>query len=330
MNLLRVFVSAAFLNLVLSPLVLSQSPLKSLPKQRISFGMEDESFPNQVPVPETARKLISEDHDVKNVLHYAELTPAELPANWLQCAEVRLSQSGEPDLVVMGVNQLLGANITSFWILRPVGNGYEVALRTAALTLTILPTRTNGLFDLETGASTANRYFLNEYAYMERAYELSKSVSAPIGEEVPTDFSNYTAQKTVRFTYTEPLNPNEAFAHARDWLWTQWRLEKPTYLKLIWFSKEGDETSALYLIDKTVSQGVVVTIVHRRIEFDRTPSHKGRKLERVNIDIAADVERHAVAQGDKLGPELPESSKPPDVPYKLLFTDYFGDTVHTL
>ena len=61
----------------------------------------------------------------------------------------------ETDIVVMAEGLLRGANVTTFWVLRPTKRGYEILVAAPAHDLSIKRTRANGYKDIELFSATA-------------------------------------------------------------------------------------------------------------------------------------------------------------------------------
>src|SRR5262245_29033087 len=82
---------------------------------------------------------------------------SKLPKSWLMASEVHLAGPDEKDIVVVAAGHLIGANATTFWILRPTDHSFAVLLAAPAHDLFIKDTRSNGYKDLEIAAATAVR-----------------------------------------------------------------------------------------------------------------------------------------------------------------------------
>ena len=78
--------------------------------------------------------------------------------NLFQVVPIHLSSSMETDYIALGRDPLSGADCFWFWLVRPVGNHAQVILFSNALTVQLLPTRTNGYRDIRSTWSSAAGY----------------------------------------------------------------------------------------------------------------------------------------------------------------------------
>jgi hypothetical protein len=271
-----------------------------------SFSAEDDKFPNAVPLPGCVRHLLASDERVVNVLKYEHLSPAQLPADWFTASERDLEQGNEKYLVVMGSSMMRGANVNPFWIFRRSENSCDLLLTVAAHHLEVLKAKTNGLPDIKLAALTAIRYFENEYRFDGNNYRAAKRTSQPIGEEIPQNLSDFETREPLVQRLAQ--NPEPIICEARAWLWQQWWLEKPSYLKVTLYSIEGDETTTTYFIRKS-GGALEVLIQKHQVIVDRT-THAGARQATVEdeIIIAADVERRlALKNNPDRKTNVPES-----------------------
>jgi hypothetical protein len=125
--------------------------------------------------------------------------------------------------------------------------------------------------------------------------------------------------------------PGPILNQARGWLWQQWWLEKPSYLKVTLHAREGDQTTTEFFICKTGERLDVLIHTHR-IATDRAP-HPGVRLPVVEdeIELAAGVERRwALANNPDRKTEVPENQEASPDTYELCFMDEAGSTVDVL
>lgn len=217
----------------------AQQPPEAFSHPPTSFSAEDDKFLHAVTLPECVRRSLASDERVANTLKYEHLSPEKLPADWFTASERDLGQSNGTYLVVMGASLMRGANINPFWIFRLSANFCDLLLEVGAHDLEVLNTKTNGLPDIKTVALTAVRYFENQYRFDGHSYQVVTRTSQPIGDEIPRDLSGFETRKPL--VQRVGQNPEPVLNEARAWLWRQWWLEKPSYLKLILHSKEGDD-----------------------------------------------------------------------------------------
>ena len=106
-----------------------------------------------------------------------------IPTGGLEAGVVHLHGSKERDLVVIGSGQpFLGANIGPFWIIRDLPSGPKVVLQTMTLALSVLPTRSKGLRDIELNASTGVDFTTTCLRFDGERYIMLKNRSHPIGK----------------------------------------------------------------------------------------------------------------------------------------------------
>ena len=95
-------------------------------------------------------------------------------------SNINLNGDGYLDLVVMGQGKLLGANVTSFWILLGQKDGYRLVLKTEALQIVVGKKRTNGLLNIDTVAITANTIITSQYVFRRKNYQLVHTIREKI------------------------------------------------------------------------------------------------------------------------------------------------------
>jgi hypothetical protein len=137
----------------------AQQPHQSAVNPQRLLSMEDEKFAHPVVLPNCARRLLTRNRDVVNVLDNAHPSLKQLPDDWFQASEIERDQGNGRSLVVRGVGGMLGANITPFWVFRWSAKSCALLPSTAAHDLEVLKTRANGLPDIESSAATADRLF---------------------------------------------------------------------------------------------------------------------------------------------------------------------------
>jgi hypothetical protein len=294
-----------------------------------SFSAEDDKLPHPVPLPNCVRRLLASDQHVVNTLKYEQISPEKLPTDWFTASEQDLELTDGTLLVVMGAGLMRGANINPFWIFRQSTNACDLLLTVGAHDVEILTTKTNRLPDIETIALTAVRYFENQYRFDGRNYQVVKRTSQPIGEEIPHNLSDFETRKPLIQGAGQSLDP--ILCEARAWLWRQWRLEKPSYIKVILHSKEGDATTTTYFI-RRASSDLSLMIQTHRILADRVP-HSGalRRSVEDEIVLAVDIERRlALKNNPDRKTKVPENQEVSPDSYELYFNDDSGNNVAIL
>ena len=230
-----------------------------------------------------------------------------------------MKQGNETLLVVTGAKMMRGANVNPFWIFLRSGESCETVLKVGAHDIDALKTRTNGLPDIKIVAMTAVSVGESWYKFDGKTYQLARTLRQPIGAEVPKDLSGFEAR--ISLVQRPEQDPESILAQARGWLWQQWWLEKPSYLKVKLHSKEGDETVTTYYIEKGSGQQMLVTIQIHSVLTDRGP-HQGTRntITRDEIIFADDVERRwAIAGNSDRTQQVPENDEVAPDSYELFF-----------
>ncbi len=304
----------------------AQQPSKVGHSFQRSFGMEDEKFDHPVALPSCVRVLLGRDRDVSNVLESSHLSPEELSADWFRASEIGRDQSNRRVMVVMGVGQMLGASTAPIWIFRWSAKSCDLLLSWDAQGLEVLKTKTNGLDDIEIATAKLYGSFQGTFKFNGQKYQQVERVIQQTGEEIPTDLSGYETRRAA----LPPVKDRSVLTavEARGWLWRQWRLGKPSRLRVTAHSKEGDVTTTDYYIRKT-GERLDVLIHRRRVQTDRVP-HPGIRLPKTEdeIEVATDVERRwALADKPDRETEVPENEDAAPDTYELYFLDEGGGKV---
>jgi hypothetical protein len=139
----------------------------------------EEEIEHPVSLPEDVLQILRQDKDNQRSLEDNQ-TPNEMPASWFVASQISLNNDSQPDLIVMGVGPLRGANITPFWVFNNSLKGYKLVLMTATHSLTILDARTKGHRQIKTAAMTAVDVHINVYKFNGREYQVQHSLREPI------------------------------------------------------------------------------------------------------------------------------------------------------
>jgi hypothetical protein len=95
-------------------------------------------------------------------------------------SEVHLTGPEEKDLVVVAAGLLRGANVTTFWVLRPADGGYELLLTAPAHDLIIKQSRSKGYKNIELLSATAVWVSTMSLRFDGRRYEVHTRSAKPI------------------------------------------------------------------------------------------------------------------------------------------------------
>ncbi len=124
-------------------------------QEQRSFSAEDNQVKNPTSIPPEVLATLSQDPDVRAVLEDEHIS-GTVPASWLTASEVHLHSKAEKDLLVMAIGPLSGANVTTFWLFRPLHGQYEQILNAPAHDLHVKNTYSNGYRDIELVSATAD------------------------------------------------------------------------------------------------------------------------------------------------------------------------------
>lgn len=288
--------------------------------EQTSFSIECD-FEHPVPVNGAAKEALATSPRLARKLKQKHLEPKDLPDRWFVASRVRLGDGGRVGLVVMGVDGLLGANITSFWVLRRTGKGYDLVLDTIAAALDILETKTDGLQDIETYFPGSIAYAgSQEFRFDGQRYQVTKRTSQTIGAKVPRDLAGYETHAP----FVQPADDDTAavLAQARTWIWHHWKDGKPFYVTVVTQNGDGDQaTYELYTSDDSDEPGLIVK-VHKTHWEQESPSGPRRKITDDDLWVASDVERVYPAIDDQHDPQIiPEQKDVAASVYRLNFRD---------
>jgi hypothetical protein len=137
-------------------------------EQRI-FSIEGDTVQHPVSLPPGILKILAQDSDVQQIQKAFRLT--SVPSDWFVASVVHLAGPNEDDFVIIGTGPILGANVTTFWCLRPSHDGdFELLLTIAAHDLTIKDERSGGYRNIEVTAATAVRVSKVLYKFADEKY----------------------------------------------------------------------------------------------------------------------------------------------------------------
>ena len=146
----------------------------SPPRGQTSFNLE-EPVSRPVPIPADVLRGLGQDERVLSCLSGADQSAVEIPPSWFAASAINLNGDQLPDLIIKPVNScLFGANIGPFWVFRNTGKGYALALRTDALELEVLPTKTRNYRNIRASAASARQVFKRLYRFDGQSYRPSR------------------------------------------------------------------------------------------------------------------------------------------------------------
>ena len=148
--------------------------------EQTHFSAEDESVTHPIVLPGKALRLIKEDPLVAEALKSQAPATTQVPAGWLMASEVHLAGTDEKDTVVVAAGLLSGANVTTYWVLRPADRGYELLLTAPAHDLVITRTQSRGYKDIELVSATAVEVSTLSLRFDGRRYQVHARSSKPI------------------------------------------------------------------------------------------------------------------------------------------------------
>jgi hypothetical protein len=138
------------------------------------FSAEDTAV-KPVSLPSEIVAILAQDARVQEELRIEGVSAEALPSRWFVLSEVHLKSPGEREFIVMGTGPLLGANVTTFWVFRPVSRNLVLILRATAHTLALNDTRSRGYRDIELISATAVQYTNVVYQFNGETYERQTS-----------------------------------------------------------------------------------------------------------------------------------------------------------
>ncbi len=146
--------------------------------EQSSFNMEDAVVDHPAQIPKSALRVLVEDRHVAQQLRIHNLSPDQIPSSWFQTAEVHLDGGNEKDFVVIGKGDLLGANVTPFWVIRNSDKGTQLVLAVPAHELRILKSRSRGFKDIWVGAVISGDLSTITYHFDGEKYQVFQRGSA--------------------------------------------------------------------------------------------------------------------------------------------------------
>lgn len=134
----------------------AQNNQKTSPHEQTEFSSEYDTVDHPVRLPEGVLQILKDDRHVLLAMRGNNMPPDQLPPNaWFVASQVHLARPDEADLMVMGVEELRGADVNTFWVFRRTPGRYELVLHIAVHDLKVLDRVSKGYRDIQTWSSTA-------------------------------------------------------------------------------------------------------------------------------------------------------------------------------
>jgi hypothetical protein len=147
-----------------------QVPIREDADQYV-FSANDETMQHPISLPSRAFAMVARDQSLASLLEGTSVAREKVPESWFVASVVHLASKNEGDLIVMGVGPVRGANVTTFWLLRPKGEVFELLLTATAHTLKVTQARSNGYRDVELVSATAVRVSTSLFTFRAGTYQ---------------------------------------------------------------------------------------------------------------------------------------------------------------
>lgn len=118
------------------------------------FSAEDEAVKSPVSIPDDAWAILKVDSRVRNVLKDDNLWPDQMPRSWFSASIVHLHGDREKDLLVMAEGEMMGGNISPFWVFVDTPQGMKLVLNASAHDIFIRRSRWHGYRVIEFAGMT--------------------------------------------------------------------------------------------------------------------------------------------------------------------------------
>jgi hypothetical protein len=149
------------------------------PYEQSVFGLEAK-VDRQAKMPLDILQILRKEDQVLRCLN-GNQSPDQIPATWFLASKIHLDSSEENGLLVQPKNPcLFGANIGPFWVFKKTPAGHSLVLKTDALGLEVLSSRTSGSRDIRGTQATAIKLITVVFRFDGNQYQPSKSEVAPI------------------------------------------------------------------------------------------------------------------------------------------------------
>jgi hypothetical protein len=135
--------------------ILPNSESNLLRSSDLHFSAEDAGVKNSVSIPNGVWLLLKQDADVQEVLENQNPPLKAPPRTWFSAVAVHLGGANGDVLVVQGESQMMGANVTEFWVFGEAPPGPKLLLKVSAHDLVIRDVESGGDKIIEASAVIA-------------------------------------------------------------------------------------------------------------------------------------------------------------------------------
>lgn len=121
------------------------------------YADPSERITRPLPVPESVLQILAGEDVVTACMKDTPILRGRPLAAWFVASEIHLNDSSEPDMIVLPSSQApflcfhSAEGIGRFWAFRRTNGGYDLALTTSGLSLSVLDTKHNGYRDIRSG-----------------------------------------------------------------------------------------------------------------------------------------------------------------------------------
>lgn len=143
-----------------------------------TFFGEDAALQHEVPVPAAVLKVVLQTPAAKQGLDFASVK-GEDPSKMFRAAEIRLSNSNETDLIVLGQDWMTGADNDWFWLVRSANKSPRVVLFVGGTPVELRHSVTNGYRDIVSHFYTASEANKSVYHFDGKSYIRTKNEWSP-------------------------------------------------------------------------------------------------------------------------------------------------------
>jgi hypothetical protein len=147
--------------------------LKPTPQGSI-YAETDERFEHSTALPNAVLRLILHTPEAKGAMDLANDSERRRIAEYFRTTEVRLSDSGEVDLLVRGSPPMRGANVGWFWFVRSPNNNPKIVLFAIGDSVELLRSKRQGLKDVRSVHTSPVYTHICIYRFSGNIYRLSK------------------------------------------------------------------------------------------------------------------------------------------------------------